>query len=198
MLALQCTATKIVVRSHTHRTFYRPYGKALKEKGYSMKLRGEDKTAAQAYDDLIEAINNVYFDVVANPSINNGKINPNQHRMEYDLFRNHFSVIDGPCYAFVVHGKGPAVGGQGLVFSEDDAATSSKIVIKDNTIDDIICWTKEIPCMFDLSCSLLSEIPTILNPKPSFASLQPWSRIRRSSTTLVAQSFRSWMQSTCD
>lgn len=65
-----------------------------------MNLRGEEITAAKAYDDLIEAINNVYFDTVAHPTINNGKINPEQHRLEYDLFRNHFNVIDGPCYAF--------------------------------------------------------------------------------------------------
>lgn len=73
--------------------FIRPYGKALKERGYSMNLRGEETTAGQAYDDLINAINNIYFDVIAY-----GEIDPDQHRMEYDLFRNHFKTIDGPWY----------------------------------------------------------------------------------------------------
>lgn len=130
--------------------FIRPYGKVLKEKGFKMNLRGEETTAAQVYDDLIQAINNVYFDVVAHPSINDGKIDPETHRMEYNLFRNHFHSIDGPCYAFVVHGIGPAVGGQGLVFDEDINKTSSNIVIQDNTIENIKCWTKEIPCTLRL------------------------------------------------
>lgn len=128
--------------------FIRPYGKVLKDKGFKMNLRGEEITAEQVYDDLITAINNVYYDVVAHPSINNGKIDPETHRMEYNLFRNHFHTIDGPCYAFVVHGKGPAVGGQGLIFDEDDNTTSSGIFIKDNEISDITCWTKEIPGTF--------------------------------------------------
>jgi hypothetical protein len=131
--------------------FIRPYAKELKERGYKMNLRGEEVTAAKAYDDLIEAINNVYFDVVAHPDINNGMINPEEHRMEYDLFRNHFHVIDGPCYAFVVHGRGPAVGDQGFVFNENNTTTSSNILIKDNKINNIKCWTKEIPSVVENS-----------------------------------------------
>lgn len=121
--------------------FIRPYGKALKEMGYSMTLRGEETTAKEVYDNLIASINNVYSDVMTY-----GEINPELHRLDYNLYRNHFDTIDGPCYAFVVHGKGPAVGGQGFVLEEDDTKTSSNIIIKDNKIANITCWTKEIPC----------------------------------------------------
>ena len=51
--------------------------------------------------------------------------------------------------AFLVHGKGPAVGGQGEVFNETDATTtSSNVVIKNNNIDNIKCWNNEVPALF--------------------------------------------------
>ena len=40
--------------------FIKPYGKVLKDNNFSMKLRGLTVTAATAYTDLINAINNVY------------------------------------------------------------------------------------------------------------------------------------------
>jgi hypothetical protein len=66
----------------------------------------------------------------------------------------------------VVHGRGPAVGDQGFVFNENNTTTSSNILIKDNKINNIKCWTKEIPCKFcrcleqsgsfsDFPCSLV-------------------------------------------
>ena len=48
-------------------------------------------------------------------------------------------------YAFVVHGKGPAVLGQGDVFNADDTTTSSDVVLKGNLVRNIKCWTNEIP-----------------------------------------------------
>lgn len=48
-------------------------------------------------------------------------------------------------YAFVVHGKGPAVEGFGTTLDPDNTLTSSEIVLKNNTISNIKCWTKEIP-----------------------------------------------------
>lgn len=44
-----------------------------------------------------------------------------------------------------MHGKGPAVGGQGFTFSTDSTVTSSDVVIANNVIRDIKCWNKEIP-----------------------------------------------------
>ena len=41
-----------------------PYGKVLKELGFSMTLRGVETTAAQVYDALLASIENVYNDVV--------------------------------------------------------------------------------------------------------------------------------------
>lgn len=45
----------------------------------------------------------------------------------------------------VVHGKGPAVGGQGSFLNVNDEMTSSNVVISDNIITDITCATNEIP-----------------------------------------------------
>ena len=72
----------------------------------------ETKTAAEVYDGLIASINNVYSDVV----LGNGFINKANHHKEHSLFDNPFKVIDGPCYAFLVHGRGPAVFGKGCSF----------------------------------------------------------------------------------
>ena len=48
-------------------------------------------------------------------------------------------------YAFLIHGIGPAIGGQGMVFDTDPERCSSNIVIENNDISDLVCWTKEIP-----------------------------------------------------
>ena len=115
-----------------------------------MKLRGQDGVQASSlYEQLINAINNVYDDVVNG---NSGYINQNDHPMEYELFHNPFNVVDGPCYAFLVHGKGPAVLGQGDQFAEGDSSvTSSDIVIRNNIINDIRCWSNEVtaPVVYD-------------------------------------------------
>ncbi|KAL7531749.1 hypothetical protein ACHAXR_004213 [Thalassiosira sp. AJA248-18] len=135
--------------------FLRPYGKYLKSQGYEMELydsqtkKTKTKSAADIYDNLITAIKNVYQDVV----LDNGQIRENNHREEYGLFHNPFNVVDGPCYAFLVHGKGPAVGGQGEDFDEtDDTVTSSNVVIKDNTINGIKCWNNEVPALSEGDC----------------------------------------------
>ena len=69
-----------------------PYGKVLKDLGYSMTLRGQTTTAAHLYDSLIASINVVYDDVVNWK----GRINRRSHPTEHHLFDNPFKVIDGP------------------------------------------------------------------------------------------------------
>ena len=102
------------------------------------------KSAADAYDKLITSINNVYEDVV----LGNGQIDEKKHPEEFHLFNNPFNVVDGPCYVFLVHGRGPAVGGQGESFNnDDDNVTSSNVVIKNNRINDIQCWNNEVPAL---------------------------------------------------
>ena len=81
-----------VVGSYSAARFISQYGPALKEKGYKMMLRGEEKTAAELYDNLIASINTVYEDVVHG----NGEINMKEHPVEYELYDNPFKVIDGP------------------------------------------------------------------------------------------------------
>ncbi|KAL9182847.1 hypothetical protein ACHAXT_004126 [Thalassiosira profunda] len=124
--------------------FIRPYVKFLAAENYEMTFQGGVvKTAADLYASLLETINNVYDDVMAG-----GKIDPAAHPEEHRLFDNPKSVIDGPCYAFVVHGKGPAVGGQGALFAEGNAeVTSSNVVIENNLIKDLRCWNNEVPAL---------------------------------------------------
>ena len=104
----------------------------------------EPRSAADIYADLISSINNVYEDVV----LGAGRISETAHPDEHHLFGNPFRAIDGPCYAFLVHGHGPAVGGQGFDFNTDATFTSSNVVIKDNTINNIRCWNNEVPALF--------------------------------------------------
>ena len=151
--------------------FNRPYGAILKEKNFQMMLRGQMTTAAQVHDNLLQALNNVYSDVV----YKSGSIDPVAHPMEHTLFNNPFRIIDGPwyveelafanlllqtltlsfryaaffslnlSYAFLVHGLGPAIGGQGLMVPSNATNTSSNVIIQDNFIEKIHCWNKEIP-----------------------------------------------------
>jgi hypothetical protein len=59
-------------------------------------------------------------------------------------------------YVFVAHGKGPAVGGQGLDFDDGDrTVTSSDVSIRDNNIRNIKCWDNEIPA--DVSQSIVAN-----------------------------------------
>jgi hypothetical protein len=48
-------------------------------------------------------------------------------------------------YAFLVHGRGPAVGDFAFELSTNSSLTSSNVVIKNNVIENIQCWTNEVP-----------------------------------------------------
>lgn len=117
------------------------YGKALRDMNFGMKIKGVYTTAVEVYNSLLKMIENTYFVESRNKSPTFfQKRFPN----EYHLFHNKNQVVDGPCYAFVIHGKGPAVGGFGFDLAES-SKMSSNIHIKDNTIDNIKCWTNEVP-----------------------------------------------------
>jgi len=92
------------------------------------------KSSTEMYGNLIDSISQVYDEV-----INGGGTTTNP------IFHNPLSVVDGPCYAFVIHGKGSAVLDFGETFAADESTTSSNIIIEDNKIENFKCWTKEIP-----------------------------------------------------
>jgi hypothetical protein len=48
-------------------------------------------------------------------------------------------------YAFLVHGKGPAINGFGDWYPNNVTLTSSNIMIRNNTIRDFQCYNREIP-----------------------------------------------------
>eukprot|EP00581_Thalassiosira_minuscula_P007826 CAMPEP_0183703136 /NCGR_PEP_ID=MMETSP0737-20130205/993_1 /TAXON_ID=385413 /ORGANISM="Thalassiosira miniscula, Strain CCMP1093" /LENGTH=668 /DNA_ID=CAMNT_0025929845 /DNA_START=642 /DNA_END=2648 /DNA_ORIENTATION=- len=163
--------------------FLRPYGKYLKEEVPKFRMRLYDsasgkfkwKSAADVYDNLIAAINNVYDDVING----NGQIDEQEHEEEYHLFHNPFQLVDGPCYAFLVNGKGPAVGGQGWKFNEeDDTSTSSDVVIKNNHIQDIKCWNNEVPALFgecgNHGCVINDPLGAIFQTIKTFDSANPY------------------------
>lgn len=118
----------------------RPYGKKLADEGFNMMLRGQGVTAAEVYDALLESIFNVFSDVRAS-----GEISAVNHAEDYGLYNNRFRAVDGPCYAFLVHGKGPAVGGHGDVFAVDETTTSSNVIVRNNDVSNIKCWVNEVP-----------------------------------------------------
>ena len=95
-----------------------------------MPLRGVSTNSSAVYDFLVTAIGNVYRDVMTR-----GFINPVTHPGEYALFHNPHHVVDGPCYVFLVHGKGPAIGGQGFELSSNSTTTSSNVKISNNNIE---------------------------------------------------------------
>jgi predicted transcriptional regulator len=119
----------------------RPYLKHLKatNPGYSMTLGGIVKSVEDVYNTLVGHIANVYKDVM-----DDGIINATTHPDEYRLYNNPHQVIDGPCYVFLVHGKGPAIGGFGDVLSTDASALSADVSIVDNKAQNIRCFTDEV------------------------------------------------------
>ena len=134
-----------VIGTFSSARFILPYLKILTEQyDYSMTLRSKIVRASDVYDTLKQAIVNVYDDVVAE-----GFINATRHPLEHSLFNNPFRVIDGPCYAFVVHGKGPAVGDFGERLDVNKNNTCENIEISTNSIRNIKCWNNEVPAAVD-------------------------------------------------
>jgi len=114
-----------------------PYGKWLKDTypERTISLGGIAKSSVELYDALTASIDSVYDAVLSGTSVD-------------DLYRNPFRVPDGPCYAFLIHGHGPAVDGFSDKFNDrDDAKTSSNVVIANNSIGNIKCMTKEVPAV---------------------------------------------------
>lgn len=48
-------------------------------------------------------------------------------------------------YAFLVHGRGPAVGDFGFDLDTNTTLTSGRVNISRNKINNIKCWTNEVP-----------------------------------------------------
>jgi hypothetical protein len=119
----------------------RPYLKHLKatKPGYSTTLGGTTKSVTDVYNTLVGHIANVYKDVMQY-----GIINAVAHPDEYQLYNNPHQVIDGPCYVFLVHGKGPAVGGFGEEQDTDASALSADVSIVNNKAQNIRCFTNEV------------------------------------------------------
>ena len=119
----------------------RPYLKQLKatNPGYSMTLGGSVKSVEAVYDNLVGHIANVYRDVMED-----GFIDEATHPDEYSLYDNPKRVVDGPCYVFLVHGKGPAVGGFGEMQAEDADALSNNVEILNSNAQNIKCFTYEV------------------------------------------------------
>lgn len=148
-----------------------------------MTLRGQRTTASDLYDSLLDSINVVFEDVVHGGEGQIDPVaHPVEYAL-YDnrfkvvdgpwcvcfvlflFFLYRMTIVSCAnawllllfllSYAFLVHGKGPAVGGQGFVFDSNTSLTSSNIIIENNEISKIKCWNKEIPGTFP-GCGLVS------------------------------------------
>ena len=106
---------------------------------FTMNLGGVSKTVEEVYDNLVDHIANVFNDVRSD-----GFIDADEHPDEWKLYNNFNRVVDGPCYAFLVHGKGPAVGGFGEMQTSDASALSSDVSIRNNNVNNIKCFTNEV------------------------------------------------------
>jgi hypothetical protein len=117
----------------------RPFLKYLKgtQPSYTMLLGGAVKTVEEVYDALVSSIASVYKDVKEYGAIQEENVN-------YELFHNPERIIDGPCYAFLVHGKGPAVGGFGNAMTLESDLLSADVEISNNHVENIKCFTNEI------------------------------------------------------
>ena len=109
----------------------------------------------QNYSDVITTINNVYQDVI----YGNGFINEKSHPVEHHVFNNPFKVVDGPCYVFLVHGKGPAVGGQRQSLNGGASLTCSNIVIKDKKVSSIHFYFTSLI----IFCNISTHSPSALH-----------------------------------
>ena len=110
-----------------------------------MTIQGEKVTASDLYNRLITSINKVYDDVVTRKDSTGGFIDDQASPDEHYLFDNPNHVVDGPCYAFLIHGHGPAVGGYGFALDSNEPMISSDVTIQDNKVSNVKCWTNEIP-----------------------------------------------------
>jgi len=110
-----------------------------------MTIKGEKVTASDLYNRLITSINKVYDDVVTRKASTGGFIDEKASPDEHYLFDNPKHVVDGPCYAFLIHGHGPAVGGYGFQIDIDEPMNSKDVSIQDNKVSNVKCWTNEIP-----------------------------------------------------
>ncbi|KAL3797384.1 hypothetical protein HJC23_010510, partial [Cyclotella cryptica] len=118
-----------VLASFSVATRILPYVKALKESeaDYTMILSGTQTTATEVYANLIISVANVYRDVMST-----GFINEDSHPDEFNLFNNPHHITDAHCYAFFVHGDG-------------NSSTSRNVVIENNDIRNVQCFTNEAP-----------------------------------------------------
>jgi hypothetical protein len=178
----------------------RPYVKYLKEEGYSMMIKNKVVTASELFDDLISTINIVYNDVLGLGEIDSDlhqreyELFNNPHRVIDGPWYVYvgFVRIQGVCildhtfltyligfcpsrkhgysYAFLIHGKGPAINGFGTKFPAAMNATSSNVIIRNNQIKDLKCLNREIPAavenntvVVDARGSVFQFINTITN-----------------------------------
>ncbi len=90
--------------------------------------------------DLVNAINNVYEDVIEK----GGSINPTRHEDEFNLFHNRFGVVDGNGYGILTGAEGVQVNGYPFV---NVSNPSTNIKIKDVKVRNLRSAVSEIPAL---------------------------------------------------
>jgi hypothetical protein len=89
---------------------------------------------------LVEAINNVYEDVITN----GGFINATEHAADFNLFNNPFRVVDGNAYGILTGAAGVQVNGYPSV---DVANPSIDVTIRNVELENLHSAVSEIPTL---------------------------------------------------
>ena len=90
----------------------------------TLTVQGTALTATQIRDDLRNAINNAYEDIITDGL---GFIDETEHPDEYALFHNKYGIIDGNSYGYLVNKFGVAVNG----FPYQPESPSKNIMFRD-------------------------------------------------------------------
>lgn len=95
--------------------FIKHYVEALVRNGSQtvIDVDGETLDATAIRDALRSAVNAVHADIIAQPNIVDGRaqIDAARHPAQYALFANHYGLVDGNSYSFLVNSIGVAVNG---------------------------------------------------------------------------------------
>ncbi len=114
----------------------------------TLEVNGEVLTALDIRADLIEAINNVHEDIIADPNIVGDRaiIDSAAHPDEYAVFHNASGLLDGNSYSYLVNGLGVAVNGFPHAPGED-GLPARDVTLRNVHVIDQMAQINEIPAL---------------------------------------------------
>lgn len=113
--------------------FMRPYIDCMVKKSapFSLVVNGVEKSVTDIQNDLKNALNNVFEDLITN---DRNSISKDDHPDEYGLFHNKHGVVDGNAYGFLINSRGVAVNAFPFL-PLDEAVISDDVLFSGVTLD---------------------------------------------------------------